>query len=85
MTVVGSRSPRTLVDQDTQVEYLEDELFGHLPGKLLSAEVAVRGCLLVDRPLQVQFPRGGHGRSESPQVRKYTRGKQVRFLKNGHM
>lgn len=38
------------------MEYLEDKLFGNLPSKLWSAEVAVRGCLLVDRPLQVQLP-----------------------------
>lgn len=37
-------------------EYLEDKLFGDLPSKLWSTKVAVRGCLLVDRPLQVQFP-----------------------------
>lgn len=38
-------------------EYLVDKLFGHLPSKLWSTKVAVRGCLLVDRPLQVQLPR----------------------------
>lgn len=46
------------VNQEKQVEYLEDKLFGHLPSKLWSAEVAIRSCLLVDWPLQVQFPRG---------------------------
>lgn len=38
------------------MEYLEDKLFGNLPSKLRAAKVAVRGCLLVDGPLQVQFP-----------------------------
>lgn len=41
---------------DRQVAKLKDELFGHLPGKPLSAEVAVCGCLLVDGPLQIQLP-----------------------------
>lgn len=39
-----------------RAENLEDKLFGHLPSELWSAKVAVGGCLLVDRPLQVQFP-----------------------------
>lgn len=43
-------------DQDRQVEYLQDKLFGNLPRKLWPAEVAIRGCFLVDRPLQIQFP-----------------------------
>lgn len=46
------------VNQEKQVEYLEDKLFGHLPSKLWSTEVAISSCLLVDGPLQVQFPRG---------------------------
>ena len=53
--------------------YLEDELLGHLPGKLWSTEVAVRGCLLVDGPLQVQFPEGGNRGNESSEVGKSTR------------
>lgn len=44
-------------DQDRLVEYLQDKLFGHFPRKLRSAKVAVRGCLLVNRPLQVQIPK----------------------------
>lgn len=56
-------------DQDRLVEYLEDKLFGHFPRKLRSAKVAVRGCLLVNRPLQVQIPKK-NTRDETSQVRK---------------
>ena len=52
----ASRPASGWVDQEEQVEYLEDKLFGNFPSKLWSAEVAVRGCLLVDWPLQVQLP-----------------------------
>lgn len=43
-------------DQDVQVEYLVDKLFGDFPAKLWSAKVAIGGRLLVDWPLQIQFP-----------------------------
>ena len=58
MAGYGSRSSCRVVDRDGQLR-LEDKLFGHLPAKLCSAKVAVRGCLLVDWPLKLQFPGGG--------------------------
>ncbi len=36
----------------------EDELLGRLPGKLLSSEVSIAGCFLVDRFLQIKLPAG---------------------------
>lgn len=56
------------VNQDKQVEYLEDELFGHLPSELGSAKVAISSCLLVDWPLQLQFPKGGNRRKITSEV-----------------
>ena len=41
---------------DRQVVKLKDERFGHLPWKPFSAKVAICGCLLVNGPLQIQFP-----------------------------
>lgn len=58
----GSRGPPSStscsseIDQEKQVKKLEDQIFGHLPSKLGSAEVAVGGRVLVDGPLQVEFP-----------------------------
>ena len=52
----ASRSAPRRIRQDRQVEYLQDEMFGHLPAKLCSAKVAIGGCTLVDWSLQVQFP-----------------------------
>lgn len=57
---------------ERQVVKLKDELFGHLPWKPLSAEVAVCGCLLVDGPLQIQFP------SEETEEKKFRGGNPYR-------
>lgn len=63
-----------LVGRDEQTEYLELEFLGNLPSELWTAKVAIGGCLLVDRPLQLQFP----GRTQQKQIR----GGKVRLLKS---